>query len=101
VSGRVIFRDGERHLPTVEMVQHFPSRAVTVGRVHPNMYAVCDSDTRSCLELNETNIQWPGGRRPADGRPGKCNVPGKIETNSSHVFYNLKLEEESSNNENV
>lgn len=101
MSGRVMFRDGERHLPTVEMVQHFPSRTVTVGRVRPNMYALCDSDSRSCLELNETSIQWPGGRRPGDGRPGECNVLSEAQTNSSKVFYNLKLEKESSNNENV
>ena len=84
MSGRVIFRDGERHLPTVEMAQCFPSRTVTVGRVLPNMYAHCDTDSRSCLELNETSIQWPGGRRPADGRPG--NVRFKIVTYSSGVF---------------
>ena len=73
MSGRVIFRDGERYLPTVEMAQRFPSRAVTVGRVLPNMYARCGK-SRSCLEMNETSIQWPGGRRPADGRPRKCHV---------------------------
>ena len=80
MSGRVIFRDGERHLPTVEMAQHFPSRVVIVGRVLPNMYTHCDTESRSCLELNETSIQWPGGRRPADGRPGKCYLSFKIET---------------------
>ena len=71
MSGRVIFRDGERHLPTVEMAQRFPSRAVTVGRVLPNMYVLCGTESRSCLELNETTIEWLGSRRPTDGTPGK------------------------------
>ena len=80
MSGRVIFRDGERHLPTVEMAQRFPSRAVTVARVLPNMYALCGTESRNCLELNETSIEWPGRRRPTDGRPGKCYVFLKIKT---------------------
>lgn len=66
-SGRVIFRDGERYLPTVEMEQRFPARVVKVGRVLPNMYKACGSSNR-CLEMNETSILWPEGKRPTDGR---------------------------------
>lgn len=67
VSGRVIFRDGDRYLPTVEMAQRSPSGVVTVGRVLPNMYGHCGK-SRGCLQMNETSIQWPGGSRPTDGR---------------------------------
>ncbi|XP_078367736.1 uncharacterized protein LOC144651661 isoform X1 [Oculina patagonica] len=67
VSGRVIFRDGERYLPTVEIAQRFSSRKATVGRVLPDMYEHCGK-SRGCLEMNETSILWPGGSRPTDGR---------------------------------
>ena len=70
-SGRVIFRDGERYLPTVEMEQRFPARVVKVGRVLPNMYKACGSSNR-CLEMNETSILWPEGKRPTDGRSSEC-----------------------------
>ena len=73
VSGRVLFRDGERYLPTVEIKQHFPSRVVTVGCVHPNLYGLCGKN-RGCLTMNETSIYWPRGTRPTDGRSGKCCV---------------------------
>ena len=72
-SGRVIFRDGERYLPTVEMAQHFPSRVVKVGRVIPNMYRPC-GESKRCLEMNETSILWPGGSRPTDGRSSECHI---------------------------
>ena len=72
VSGRVLFRDGERYLPTVEMKQHgFLSRVVTVGYLHPNLYETCGNNT-GCLTINETSIYWPRGTRPTDGRSGKC-----------------------------
>ena len=70
VSGRVQFRDGERYLPTIEIRQHFPSRVVRVGCVHPNLDGVCDK-SRNCLTVNETIIHWPAGGRPSDGRSGK------------------------------
>ncbi|CAH3138826.1 unnamed protein product [Porites lobata] len=75
VSGRVQFRDGERYLPTIEIRQHFPSRVVRVGCVHPNLDGVCDK-SRNCLTVNETIIHWPAGGRPSDGRSGKfcCSV---------------------------
>ncbi|KAJ7384954.1 hypothetical protein OS493_018642 [Desmophyllum pertusum] len=66
-AGRVIFRDGDRYLPTVEMAQRSPSGVVTVGRVLPNMYGHCGK-SRGCLQMNETSIQWSGGSRPTDGR---------------------------------
>lgn len=75
VSGRVQFRDGERYLPTIEIRQHFPSRVVRVGCVHPNLDGVCGK-SRNCLTVNETIIHWPAGGRPSDGRSGKfcCSV---------------------------
>ena len=69
VSGRVLFSDGERYLPTVEIKQHFPSRVVTVGSVHPNIKGQCGNNRR-CLAINEMSIYWPQGIVPSDGRPG-------------------------------
>ncbi|XP_029195937.2 uncharacterized protein LOC114961433 isoform X2 [Acropora millepora] len=68
VSGRVLFSDGERYLPTVEIKQHFPSRVVTVGSVHPNIKGQCGNNRR-CLAINEMSIYWPQGIVPSDGRP--------------------------------
>ena len=73
VSGRVIFRDGERYLPTVEMNQHFTNRVVMVGRVVPDTLEVCEGN-RGCLQLKESYIEWPGGSRPFDGRQGESFI---------------------------
>jgi hypothetical protein len=76
ISGQVIFKEGERYLPTVNILQHFAGGSpVTVGQFVP----VNPGETKctlyeGCLTLYEALIKWPGGTRPTDGRPGIHDV---------------------------
>ncbi|XP_032231213.2 receptor-type guanylate cyclase gcy-2-like [Nematostella vectensis] len=76
VSGQVVFKESERFLPRVTILQHFAGKKVTVGQFIPVMPG--DKGCYGyggCLSLNESTIEWAGGQRPSDGRPEKEVCP--------------------------